>query len=292
MKTDGQSEIGAIKSILLKHPRDAFESQQNVSSQWESLNYLGLPDYEKALKEYDNFVSLLGQTVSDFHYLPKSDLAGPDSMYVHDPVIITQNGAILCNMGKSQRRDEPQACGQFLAEIGVPVLGAITGEGKLEGGDVVWLDQRTAAVGEGYRTNAEGIKQLRKLTDGLVDEIVAVALPHWDGPSDVLHLMSMISPIDNDLALVYSRLMPVPFRQWLIKRGIKLLEVPDEEYPTMGCNVLAVAPRECIVLAGNPQTKSMLESENVIVKEYAGEEISKKGAGGPTCLTRPLLRQG
>ncbi|MEE8577473.1 MAG: arginine deiminase family protein, partial [candidate division Zixibacteria bacterium] len=258
---------------------------------WESLNYSGLPDYEKALNEYDSFVRLLGQTVSEFHYLPKSDLAGLDSMYVHDPVIITQNGAILCSMGKSQRRGESEACGQFLAEIGVPVLGAITGEGKLEGGDVVWLDQRTVAVGEGYRTNAEGIKQLKELTDGLVDEIVAVALPHWEGPSDVLHLMSLISPIDSDLALVYSKLMPVPFRQWLIDRGIKLLEVPDEEYPTMGCNVLAVAPRKCIMLAGNPQTKSMLESEGVNVSEYEGEEISKKGAGGPTCLTRPLLRQ-
>jgi N-dimethylarginine dimethylaminohydrolase len=194
-------------------------------------------------------------------------------------------------MGKVLRRGEPTAIGEFLPQLGVPILGAITGEGRLEGGDVVWLDEHTLAVGRGYRTNDEGIRQLRRLTADLVDEFIVVPLPHWQGPNDVLHLMSLISPIDHKLALVYSRLLPVPFREWLLARGIKLLEVPEAEYESMGCNVLAVAPRRCIMLSGNPQTRAMLVNEGIEVWEYEGEEISRKGAGGPTCLTRPIWRR-
>ncbi len=291
MNCNGQSEIGTIDSILLKHPREAFLSQENVDAQWQDLNYEARPDFKTALHEYDVFVKLLGQTVTNFHYLPACDKTGLDSMYVHDPVIITTKGAILCSVGKPQRRGEPEACGEFLASIGVPILGTIGDDGILEGGDVVWLDERTLAVGEGYRTNAEGIRQLSQLTADFVDEVVVVQLPHWEGPAECMHLMSLISPIDNDMVLVYSRLLPVPFRQWLLDRGMKLLEVPDNEFATMGCNVLAVSPRRCIMLAGNPTTKSMLENNGVEVEEYKGEEISIKGAGGPTCLTRPLRRK-
>jgi N-dimethylarginine dimethylaminohydrolase len=173
----------------------------------------------------------------------------------------------------------------------VAILGAITGEGKLEGGDVLWVDERTLAVGRGYRTNDEGIRQLRQLTADFIDELVVVPLPHWNGPDDVLHLLSLISPIDHHLAIGYSKLLPVPFREWLLAREVKLLEVPDAEYESMACNILAVAPRQCLMLSGNPRTKAMLEAEGVEVWEYDGEEISRKGAGGPTCLTRPLQRE-
>ncbi|MEW6410981.1 MAG: arginine deiminase family protein [Candidatus Zixiibacteriota bacterium] len=290
MNINGQSEIKPVRSILLKHPKDAFISQQNINDQWLELNYTGTPDFSAALEEYEAFIELLRRQVEEFHFLPQDDRTGLDSIYLHDPVVITKRGAILCSMGKKQRGGEPGACEKFLSQIGVPILGSIKGDGRLEGGDIVWLDERTLAVGQGYRTNAEGIRQLKELTSDLVDEFVVVPLPHWDGPDDVLHLMSMISPIDFDLALVYSRLMPVPFRQWLVDRGMKLVEVPDEEYLTMGCNVLAIAPRECIMLAGNPLTMALLEEEGVQVSEYKGKEISRKGAGGPTCLTRPLLR--
>jgi N-dimethylarginine dimethylaminohydrolase len=194
-------------------------------------------------------------------------------------------------MGKEQRRREPAAIGEYLPQIGVPILGRISGDGTLEGGDVVWVDERTLAVGRGYRTNDEGIRQLRELTADIVDEIVVVPLPHWNGPTDVLHLMSFLSPIDHDLALVYSRLMPVPFREWLLTRGVRLVEVPDTEYDTMACNVLAVAPRQCIMLEGNPRTRKLLEAEGVEVRVFGGAEICAKGAGGPTCLTRPILRE-
>lgn len=285
-----QSMVAPIKRLLLKHPKDAFINQQNIQAQWQELNYLDCPKYEKALDEYERFTDLLQKQVDEIHYVPQNQKTGLDSIYVHDPVIVTKQGAILCNMGKKKRETEPQVIREFLQELDVRILGAISGSGRLEGGDVVWMDERTIAVGQGYRTNAEGIRQLGELTKDFVDEWIAVPLPHWQGPDDVLHLMSIISPIDHDLAVVYSRLMSVPFREWLIARGIKLLEVPDSEYESMGCNILTVAPRKCIMLSGNPQTKKMLENEGVEVWEYNGEEISRKGAGGPTCLTRPLLR--
>ncbi len=290
MKFGSQSEVGKIQSILIKHAKDAFISQKNIDAQWKELNYSACPDYDKALEEYESFVDLLKREVSEIHYLPKSDKTGLDSIYARDPLLVTNKGAILGNMGKKLREGEPSASGEYLSGLGIPILGAITGDGRLEGGDVIWLDERTLALGQGYRTDEAGIQQLKELTTDLVDEFVVVPLPHWRGPEQVLHLMTLISPIDHGLALVYSRLLPVPFREWLINRRIELVEVPDSEFDTMACNVLTLAPRRCIMLAGNPRTKRMLEAEGVEVWEYVGEEISRKGAGGPTCLTRPLLR--
>jgi arginine deiminase len=290
MKYGCSSEVGEIKSLLLKHPREAFIAQENIDDQWIDLNYLGRPNFGKAVEEYENFVALLQKIVPEIHYLPQNDKTGLDSLYVHDPVMITEHGAILCRMGKELRKEEPLAVGEFLNGRVVPILGAIEDPGKLEGGDVVQFDAQTLAVGQSYRTNAEGIRQLRELTKDFIKELVVVPLPHWNGPADVLHLMSVISPVAHDCALVYSRLIPVPFREWLLERGIALIEVPDLEYETMACNVLAVAPRKCIMLSGNSVTKQLLEKAGIEVREYSGEEISKKGAGGPTCLTRPISR--
>ena len=153
----------------------------------------------------------------------------------------------------------------------------------------IWLDSHTFVVGRGYRTNADGIRQLRTIL-GRGVEVVEVPLPHWRGHHDVMHLMSLISPIDHDLAVVYSPLLPVPFREWLLDRGIQLVEVPDEEFETMGTNVLALGPGRCLMLSGNPRTRAALERAGADVVEYEGTEISVKGAGGPTCLTRPLER--
>ena len=286
-----QSEVDPIHRLLLKHPRDAFIEQARIDAQWRNLNYLGPPDFSRAVAEYDAFMALLEDAIGDIQFLPPSDQTGIDSIYVRDASLITSAGAILCRMGKEKRRGEPSAAGEFYGWRGIPVLGSIIGEGRLEGGDVVFLDERTLAVGQGYRTNAEGIRQLRDMTKDFIEKLVVVPLPHWQGPGDVLHLMSFISPVDHGKALVYSRLMPVPFREFLLSRGMELLEVPDDEYESMACNVLAVAPGTCIMLAGNPRTRAMLEKAGVDVREYTGEEISRKGAGGPTCLTRPLLRE-
>jgi arginine deiminase len=290
MRFGCQSEVRKIERLLLKHPREAFINQEYINSQWERLNYSSPPDYEKALDEYEQFLELLKKYIPEIDFLPQNEKTGLDSIYAHDAAIITSKGAILCNMGKELRQHEPPVMGEFLLELDVPILGAITGEGRLEGGDVVWLDERIIVVGRGYRTNDEGIRQLKKLLEGIIDEFIVVPLPHWEGPEGVFHLMSFISPIDHDLALVYPRLLPVPFREWLLEKGVKLLEVPDSEYQTMACNVLAVAPRKCIALSGNPVTQEILEKEGVEVWVYTGEEISVKGAGGPTCLTRAILR--
>jgi N-dimethylarginine dimethylaminohydrolase len=175
-----------------------------------------------------------------------------------------------------------------LGTLGLPVLGSIREPGTVEGGDVVWLNPQTVAVGHGYRTNAEGIRQLRHLLANSVDEVVEVPLPHWKGPADVFHLMSILSPIDRDLALVYSPLMPVPFRRLLLDRGFRLVEVPDEEFDSLGCNSLAIAPRVCLMAAGNPVTRSRLEDAGAEVLEFAGTDLCLMGGGGPTCMTRPL----
>ncbi|MBW1903066.1 MAG: amidinotransferase, partial [Deltaproteobacteria bacterium] len=215
MKYGCQSEIGPIKSILLKHPKDAFYDQEYVNANWKDLNYIGYPDYETVVKEFDAFAAVLKKEASDIHFLPENSKTGMDSIYTHDPALITENGAILCNMGKKQRQKEPSAMGQYLTELDIPILGSISGAGRLEGGDVVWLDERTLAVGLTYRSNAEGIRQLKELTADIVEDIIPVPLPHWNGENDCFHLMSIISPVDNDLAVVYSRLMPVFFREML-----------------------------------------------------------------------------
>ena len=290
MKFGCVSEVGQIRRLLLKHPRSAFLGPENIQRQWQELNYSDPPDFEKSLKEYEAFVHLIKDFVSDISFLPEHKKTGLDSIYVHDSSVMTKKGLILANMGKKEREREPMAVGEFLDGLDVPIVGKISGEGRLEGGDVVLWDAWTLCVGLGYRTNEEGIRQLREFTNNDIEEFIVVPLPHWKGPDDVLHLMSLISPIDYDLAVVYSRLLPVPFRNWLIRRSVKLIEVPESEFESMGNNVLALAPRRCIMIEGNPKTRQKLLDEGVEVMEYSGEEISVKGAGGPTCLTRPLLR--
>ena len=203
---------------------------------------------------------------------------------------MTNNGLIVCNMGKLKRSTEPDHLRRFFKSINIPIIGKIESPGTLEGGDIVWINKHTVAVGEGYRSNSEGINQFKKLLGKQAKEIIPVALPHWEGPNDCLHLMSNLSPIDENLFLVYSRLLPVSFIKYLLDHKIKLIEVPDEEYYSMGCNVLAMGKGKVIMLEGNPITQKRLEAEGVKVKTYNGSEISIKGAGGPTCLTRPFLR--
>ena len=287
---NGQSETGKIQSVLMKSPAKAWLGQDFVNHQWQKLHYPSRPDFEKVLQEYNQFAAIIENNVPEIHYLPEDDRTGLDSIYTHDPVIITKKGAVLCNMGKKERQGEPAAIADYLKELGIPVIGEIKAPGRIEGGDVVWFDDDTAAVGIGYRTNREGIAQLRELTRGIVEEIVEVHLPHWNGPEECLHLMSMISPVDRDLAVVYSRQMPVTFRNLLIEKGIKFVEVPDEEYDNFACNVLALEPRKCVMVAGSPRTKAALEKAGATVFEYHGQDVSIKGGGGPTCLTRPLYR--
>lgn len=283
-----QSEIGTLAEVLLKHPREAFVSRDAIASQWRALNFTAPPDFDAAIGEYDRFVEILQEHGAQVHLLPPSP--GLDSIYVRDASVACDSGVVLCRMGKKLRAEEPGLQEAALRSMNCPILGRIAAPATLEGGDVVWLDRRSVAVGRGYRTSDEGIAQLRGLLAGSVDEFIVVPLPHWRGPTDVFHLMSIVSPVDRDLAVVYSPLMPVVFREALLARGIALVEVPDEEFDTMGANVLAIAPRRCVMVQGNRVTRTRLERAGAEVIEYDGREISLKGGGGPTCLTRPLVR--
>jgi len=287
----GQIEVGRLERVFLKHTKDAFPPEDLLSTQWKELGYHREPDRSRAADEHDALIDLLETLGAEVELFPPHPDTSMDSMYVREASILTDGGMILCNMGKRARRPEPKAQEETLLHMGIPVLGRIMGDGRLEGGDLIWLDHNTVVVGRGYRTNNEGIRQLTKLLGDRTEDVVVVPLPHWKGPSDVFHLMSIISPIDVDLALVYSPLLPIPFREFLLSRGISLVEVPKGEFDTMGCNVLTVAPRVCVMLEGNPETLKRLESSGVEVHTFRGEEISAPGEGGPTCLTRPLLRK-
>lgn len=284
-----QSEVRPLRRVVLKHARDAFVSAPRIAEQWRELGYLAQPDYDVACRESDALGALLERLGVAIEWMPATDV-GLDSIYVRDASLLCDRGAIACRMGKVARAPEPEALAACYGQLDVPVLGAIESPGTLEGGDVTWLEPSTLLVGRGYRTNDSGIQQLRDLLASDI-ALVEVPLPHWQGPSDVFHLMSMLSPLAEDLALVYSPLLPVTFRELLVARGITLVEVPEKEFGSMGCNVLAVAPRVAIALEGNPETCRRMQAAGVEVHTYAGGEISAKGCGGPTCLTRPLERE-
>lgn len=289
-KLTAHSEYGVIKSIFIKRVTDAFGDDYTIDTNWKDLNYLDKPDLQKAIKEYEQFVQLLTDQKTTIHYLPADYNTGMDSMYCRDASIATDAGMILCNMGKEQRITEPEASKNAFEAAGIKILGRINAPGTIEGGDVAWLDETTLAIAHGYRTNDEGFAQMKTLLEPIGVKLIQVDLPHYKGTSDVFHLMSIFSPVDKNLAVVYSPLMPVRFRQELLDRGYTLVEVPEEEFDSMGCNVLAIAPRKCIMVKGNPITKARLEQAGAQVFEYEGVEISVKGGGGPTCLTRPMLR--
>lgn len=284
-----QSEFGRLKSVLLKHASDAFRNDLQIKHQSQMLNYLKEPNLVKAKEEYEAFIELLKSFDVELNFLPGNKETSLDSIYVRDASIATNKGMIICNMGKPQRSTETEYHNKYFQSSDIPIKGVIESPGTIEGGDVAWIDETTLAVGRGYRTNDAGIEQLKALIQDEA-EVQVYHLPHYKGPSDVFHLMSVYSPVDKDLAVVYSPLMPVPMREELLRRSVELVEVPDEEFESMGCNVLAVAPKECIMVKGNPVIKSRLVAAGANVHVYDGEEISKKGNGGPTCLTRPLVR--
>lgn len=281
------NEYGDIRRLALRHARTAFRSQAELERDCPGLNYHAVPDHAQALADYDRFAGFFDE--ADILWLDDAPALTADAIYVRDAAIPSPRGMILCNMGKPERRGEPAIHGKAFEAAGMKVLGAIEGDGYLEGGDFIWLDERTCAVAEGYRTNPEGIRQLKALLgDGVHVEVVP--LPHYLGPSDVFHLMSIISPLDADLALVHSPLMPVRFRNWLLERGMRLVEVAEEEFTNLGCNVLALGPSRCLMASGCPETAARLRSAGCEVLTYPADEISRKGEGGPTCLTRPIER--
>lgn len=290
MKVTYHSEYLKLASVYLKSAESSFRSEKQLTKQWKELQFLTKPNFEQSLKEYHAFQLFFTNKNIETCFFPADQKTWIDSIYCRDASIATDFGMIICNMGKKGRIQEPKAQLETYLQNTVKILGEITFPGTLEGGDVAWLDQKTLAVGHTYRTNDQGICQLKALLDPKGIEVIVVELPHYKGKEDVFHLMSILSPVDKNLAVVYSPLMPIKFRNQLLERGFELIEVPDEEFESMGCNVLAVAPRDCLMVDGNPITKKLLEQAGCQVVAYKGNEISVKGGGGPTCLTRPLKR--
>ncbi|HMJ68226.1 MAG TPA: arginine deiminase family protein [Cyclobacteriaceae bacterium] len=290
MKTTCHSEYGRLVTVMLKKAGDAFIDERTLSDQWKPLNFLSKPDLRASASQYATFENILTSAGAKPLFLPADKAQSIDSIYCRDASIVSDFGVVLCNMSKANRAEEPAAEGVAFGKHGVKILGIIKSPGTLEGGDCAWIDEKTFAVGHTYRTNEEGIRQLRSFLEPHGIEVLVAQMPHYRGPSDVFHLMSVFSPVDKDLAVVYSPLMPISFRDALLRRNYRFVEVPDSEFDSMGCNVLAIEPRKCVMVRGNPETKARMEKAGCTVIEYDGSEISVKGGGGPTCLTRPLDR--
>jgi len=280
---------GQLKRVAIRDIDSSFVSDAKIDAEWRDLNYHSRPDLALARKQYAAFEQKLKSSGAEVIKLPADPSLTLDSIYTHDALVVTPNGLVMPRMGKPQRRKEAEVNGSALAKLGFPNGGLIGGEGKLEGGDLVWIDNKTLIAGVGYRTNQEGLRQLSSLMGKSV-EILSFDMPHYKGKSDVFHLMSCLSPLDKDLAVVYPPLMAARLVECLESRSIKFVEVPQNEFDSMGCNVLALGPRHALMVDGNPETKRRMEAAGVKVEIYEGSEISRKGEGGPTCLTRPLVR--
>jgi N-dimethylarginine dimethylaminohydrolase len=274
--------VAPLRRVLVKRPGESDFAD------WERYGWRARPDIARLADEHDALCGLLESAGAEVIVGGESVPGDPDALYTHDPALVSDRGALMLRPGKEGRLREPHAMEQDFARAGVPIAARLEGPATAEGGDTLWLDDRTLLVGHGYRTNSAGIEALRAALPGV--EVIEFDLPHHHGPGAVLHLLSFISPLDADLAVVFLPLAPVRLVELLGERGVDLVEVPDEEFHSMGPNVLALAPRVALALDGNPETRRRMEAAGVEVLVYRGEEISRKGDGGPTCLTRPILR--
>jgi dimethylargininase len=277
----GYSSMTApLRRVLLRPP------QTGDLQFWREYGWRAEPDAAGIASEHEALCELLAGAGAEVVLAEAPVADDPDAIYVYDPVLIADDGAVLLRPGKAGRRGEPDALGMDLARAGVPVAARLDEPARAEGGDLIRLDERTLLVGLGYRTNRAGGDALAELT-GL--DVVTFDLPHWRGEGEVMHLLSLLSPLAEDLVVAYRPLLPVRLAQMLAEREIEIVEVAKDEFESMGANVLALAPRVALVVEGNPSTRRRLERAGVEVIAYEGKELSK-GDGGPTCLTCPLLR--
>jgi dimethylargininase len=266
---------GTLRRVLVRKPRGDVES-------WRQCGWRSEPDPARLRAEHEAFCGLLDEAGAEVVVAEPPAGGKLDDIYVFDPALVTEKGAVLLRPGKECRQGEPDSL-----ETGVPVVGRLEAPAEAEGGDLIRLDESTLLAGLGYRTNGAGVAALSELVPE--SDVVAFDLPHLRGPGECLHLLSLLSPLDRDLAVAFLPLMPARLVRMLEERGVRLVEVPEEEFETMGPNVLALGPRRALALEGNVETRKRLERAGVEVAVYRGEELSK-GDGGPTCLTLPLLR--
>jgi dimethylargininase len=277
-----QSMTAALRRVLVRPPAPGSWAA------WKAYGWRGEPDPGRLEDEHAAFRELLVEAGAEVVVAGTPHALDPDAIYVYDPALVADAGAIMLRPGKEGRRGEVEVMTADFVEAGVPTAARLQAPATAEGGDTLWLDENTLLVGRGHRTNDEGIAELAEALPGI--DVLAFDLPHLHGSGEVLHLLSLLSPLDVDLAVAYPPLMPVRLVELLAARGMELVEVPEEEFETMGPNVLALGPRVALALEGNDETRRRMEAAGVDVRVYRGDEISRKGDGGPTCLTRPLLR--
>lgn len=281
----GQSMVDNLTRVLVRQPDPSFGNAD--PKKW---HYTSQPNLKEALKEHDYLVKILQKENVDVEYSNTKLDNKADAIFVHDPAIITDHGAIILKMGKDLRRGEEENLKNKFISLGIPILAELSGEATAEGGDMLWVDYKTLAIGKGFRTNQAGIDQIRTSLAPFNVEVLQFDLPYDQGREACLHLQSLVSLISHDKALVYKKLAPTAFIELLESKKFTLLELPESEYASMGCNVLAIKPNICLALEGNKKTKELLEKNGVKVYTYKGTELSSKAEGGPTCLTRPILR--
>ena len=282
MRFGGQSNVAPLRDALLKAPGPAFAKAFDNPAH----GFLHACDYDVACREHAAFAELLTKLGANVHFLD-AEIESPDLLYTYDPLLVTDRGAIPLRPGKPNRRPEPAAIETWTKAHGIPTLGTIDAPGTIEGGDTFWLRPDLFCIGRTLRTNQSGVDQLAGLVGG---DVRVFDVPYWKGDAELVHLMSVISPIAEDVAVVYLPLLPVGLWQLLRELDYRLVEVPDEEYPTLGCNVLAVRPGVVVAAEGNPVTAARMAKLGVEVHTYAATEIGVNGSGGPTCMTRPILR--
>ncbi len=285
MKNFGvSSSVANLKRVAVRTP--------TKDADYAAAHWLGAPtelDLNALLRDHEVFVQLLIDLGCEVEVLPEAP-GLPDAVFVYDPAFVIPSGVIQLQGAKEARVKEPALLVGHLNAIGIPTIGVLTGGATADGGDLFWLDNKTIGLGRTYRTNAEGEKQLRAIfaQDGI--DVISFHMPHAMGPEFCLHMMSVISPIREDLAVVYEREAPVTLLQELELRGIDTVSVPDEEYLSLACNVLAIRPGVAVMPDGNPVTEKRLRDKGIEVHTYPASVINR-GEGGPTCLTRPLWRE-
>ncbi len=278
---------GRLRRVIVCKPETAGWGK---ASSWRELAYYHNPELERASQQHARLVEALQGAGAEVWELPADEALSLDAVYAHDASFPTDHGMILMHMGKSSRRGEPEVHARLFETRGIPVLGRVDPPGLTEGGDMVWLDASTVLIGEGYRTNKEGIEQIRRLLAPFDVEVLSSSLPYGPGPDACLHLMSLISVVGERAALVDLAWLSVSTVIELERRGFDLIPIESAERDSLACNVLVLGDKKLLAIAENESTNSRLEREGFEVVTYAGSEISLNGSGGPTCLTRPVLR--
>jgi N-dimethylarginine dimethylaminohydrolase len=296
---NGHSMTGELRRVMVCPPGNAGWDVAGKAAAWRELGFRHAPDFAAAQGQHESLCRLLSESGAEVVCLPRAEVLTLDAVYAHDASLATDRGLVLMNPGKKNRVAEAQAHATFCGLLGIPVFGEIGVPGTTESGDIVWLDSRTLLIGDGYRTNKAGIAQMRTLLgseDSLKEdslknvEVLSAPLPYGQGPSACLHLMSLMSMLDEQTILVDLPWLAVETVELLKGRGFLLLEIAYSERETLACNVLSLGRKRLIAIEENVKTNQIMRDAGFEVRTFPGSEICINGSGGPTCLTRPLLR--